>query len=69
VPCRFLASICQNLRLLPNSGYSSPPMASSPQIKVTQGPDPLRFAGPAWAMNVAWRLPAQSRGQDLLVRH
>jgi hypothetical protein len=63
---RFFREDCQNLRLLPERGYSEPGDAGFTQIKVT-GKVQTPWFGAGIGMNVAWRFLLNPEGKIYFV--
>jgi len=63
---RFFREDCQNLRLLPESGYSEPADGEFTQIKVT-GKVQTPWFGAGVGMNVAWRFLLNPEGKIYFV--
>jgi hypothetical protein len=63
---RFLREDCQNLRLLPERGYSEPTDEGFNQIKVT-GKVQTPWFGAGVGMNVAWRFLLDPQGKIYFV--
>ena len=63
---RFLREDCQNLRLLPERGYSEPTAEGFNQIKVT-GKVQTPWFGAGVGMNVAWRFLLDPQGKIYFV--
>jgi hypothetical protein len=63
---RFFREDCQNLKLLPERGYSEPAEGGFTQIKVT-GKVQTPWFGAGIGMNVAWRFLLNSEGKIYFV--